>query len=429
MSRKAFSIVLLFAISAIFRFWKLEEIPPGLSLEEVKLGLIFSKFFGEWVTNGFFVRLPFAIIGLASVFLFFQAVRKLGEDFRFAYVASFLLAILPWHIGQSRVYSAGLLVFTLALVLVILFAKKLRSNAERVGRIGLVFALVVFVLSVFLIPQELRFKVNEQRNTASKLELNFPILIFSNKLIESYRFREKLIFENLDFGNYFFTGHPRERWAIEEPQKLYLAIFPLILLGVSVLGKKLGWFLLGWSSLTLTLSALFGARGPSATLPLVFPIIFLITSGVFRLRKLNWSLSFLAIIFILEFLIFSNNYFSELSESRFSPRRPIYKEVTSAVKLLRRPQERILVTNRLGNSSSFFKFYLGEDSLKNYEFRYFSIWQEKDLDKLFVDALPDDPKPDEPLYQQDSSWPVELNVLGEFYDKGKRQNVVLYRMK
>jgi len=124
MRRKTFYILLLFLISATLRFWKLGQIPQGLSVEEVNFGLSFSEFLGDWVLNPFVIRLPFSIIGVASVFLFFLAIKKIRKDFWFAYIAALFLALLPWHIGQSRIYSIGLLVFAMGLLLVILFAQK-----------------------------------------------------------------------------------------------------------------------------------------------------------------------------------------------------------------------------------------------------------------------------------------------------------------
>lgn len=433
MRRKVFYILLLFLISAILRFWKLGQIPQGLSVEEINFGLSLSEFLGERVLNPFVIRLPFSIIGVASVFLFFLAVKKMRKDFWFAYIAALLLALLPWHIGQSRVYSIGLLVFGMTLLLVILFARKLHSSAGLVGKLGLGLAGVLFLFSIFSIPEELRITVDQQRSIASQAKLRIPARPFSNKLVESYRFREKLVFENLDIGNYFFRGHPRERWGVEEIQKLYLAVLPFFLLGFVKLGKKLGWLLLAWSSLAIVLSAFFEVRGPSLTLPLVFPIILLSTSGLkswLNQKKVRGRqvLYFLAALFILEFLITSYNYFSGLQESLFSPRRPIYQELTLAVKSLRQPVESVLVSQRLDSPEPFFEFYTGKDSLENFEFRTFDIWKETDLDVLFIDVLPDEPSPSEPLYTENGNWPEELEVLEEFYDVAKRQKIVIYRL-
>jgi len=132
---------------------------------------------------------------------------------------------------------------------------------------------------------------------------------------------------------------------------------------------------------------------------------------------------------IFEFLVFSKNYFSGFTETLFSPRRPIYQELVPTVKSCVKPEERILVSQRLGNPSPFFHFYQRTDSLENFEFRTFDIWKETDLDKLFIDVLPDEATPSEPLYTISGEWPGELKVLKEFHDENLRHKVVVYRFK
>jgi hypothetical protein len=94
----------------------------------------------------------------------------------------------------------------------------------------------------------------------------------------------------------------------------------------------------------------------------------------------------------------------------------------------RKDNERVLVTTRIENPEPFFKFYLKDNNLENYEFRTFDIWKEQTKDGLFVDVLPNDPSPAEPLYSE-GGYPEEIEVLGEIQDKYNDQMILVYRYK
>lgn len=402
----------------------------GLALEEVSFGLRASAFLGDWILNPFFLRLPFAAAGVLSVLLLFQTLRKLGKDFWFSYTAAFFLAVLPWHIQISRSYSLGVLILAAALFFVVLFAKQLVSSFEKVGKI-LVLSICIFLLSIFFIPENLRQTVDEERAAVVTTETVFPIRIFSNKYIASYRYRESFIFENLDFGNFFFRGYPRERWGVEEIQKLYLVMLPLLILGFLKLERRLGWLLLAWSALVFSLLAFFEERGPGASLPIIFPLILLTTNGgIFlfnRMRRTKWLVFLLITLLFLESGSFIKGYFAGFSESLFSPRRPVYQRLVPEVEKLAQTKEQVLVSTRLGDPVPFFAFYLKSDLGEKFEFREFNIWEEEDrYNKLFIDVLPDEPSPSEPLYQEGGRWPQPIKVLTELYDKGRRQTVLVY---
>lgn len=410
----------------------------GLALEEVSFGLRASALLGDWILNPFFLRLPFAAAGVLSVLLLFQTLRKLGKDFWFSYTAAFFLAVLPWHIQISRSYSLGVLILAAALFFVVLFAKQLVSSFEKVGKIALLLSIFIFLLSILFIPENLRQTVDEERAAVVTTETVFPIRIFSNKYIASYRYRESFIFENLDFGNFFFRGYPRERWGVEEIQKLYLVMLPLLILGFLKLERKLGWLLLTWSALAFSLLAFFEERGPGASLPIIFPLILLTTNGgIFlfnRMKRTKWLVFLLVTLLFLESGSFIKGYFAAFPESLFSPRRAVYQRLVPEVEKLAQTKEQVLVSTRLGDPALFFEFYtkssfayLKGDLAQKFEFREFNIWEEEDrYNKLFIDVLPDEPSPSEPLYQEGGRWPQPIKVLTELYDKGRRQTVLVY---
>ena len=61
--------------------------------------LPFIKIFG---LNEWSVRIPSAILGIATVYVLYLLVKILIEDRRVALMASMFLAISPWHIHFSR---------------------------------------------------------------------------------------------------------------------------------------------------------------------------------------------------------------------------------------------------------------------------------------------------------------------------------------
>ncbi len=143
--KKNLPLILIIAISAILRLWNLNYSPAGLNADEAALGynafsliqtghdehktpwpiefrsfddykpgvyvylaMPFIYLFGlnEWT-----VRLPSAILGVASIYLIYRLVNllfsksthKLGKlEVNFGHLVSLLLAITPWHIHFSR---------------------------------------------------------------------------------------------------------------------------------------------------------------------------------------------------------------------------------------------------------------------------------------------------------------------------------------
>jgi len=428
--RNRLILLTLFIVSLSLRLWKLGEIPQGLSLNEVGFGLSLSKYVGSWILNPVFIRLPFVILGIASIYLVFLLIQKITDDFQLGFVSSFLLAITPWHIAQSRVYSPGMGVFFLVLLVPLFILRKRKFDLNKLVKFSVIVFLLTFIFSVFSIDPDIKYKVDEQRNIASMSEFNFLSRIFSNKIIESYRYRRKLLFENFDLGNYFFSGHPTERWGVEEIPKLFVIFLPLMFAGMLTVSKKtkiIKQLIIIWIFLSLSVFILFELRGPGETLPIVFPLIALVGLGLNHFsKKKGWfyKLTFLVVAF--ELMIFCAHYFSGLNESQFSPRCSVFENLVQEVESNLKEGERVVVSQRLKNPKPFFQFYLNNIKLDDYEFRTFNIWDEE-AGKFFVDVLPDGALPNETLYTDDGSWPGKLEFVGEHYDTQKRQTVFIYR--
>lgn len=174
-------LCLIIGLAFFLRFFKLEQFPPGLYSDEASLGYNaysilktgkdeFGKFlpltfrsFGDykpplsayimipfiWLfgLNEVSIRLPFVIAGILSVVAIFFLCLELFEQnkhkFTIAFISAILLAISPWHIGQTRsAMLVGLEVF-FNLLGVLFFLKGLRKN------IFLVFSSISFSLAVY----------------------------------------------------------------------------------------------------------------------------------------------------------------------------------------------------------------------------------------------------------------------------------------
>jgi hypothetical protein len=249
--------------------------------------------------------------------------------------------------------------------------------------------------------------------------------VFINKVTENYRARQEILFTNLDFGNYFFAGHPRERGGVEETQKLLIFTLPFIVLGILKIGNNKSKFLITWTIISLFVLTFFNLQG-SQNLILILPFIILASVGIINAPCI--LLVSMVILGAFESLYFYNSYFSGHTESQFSPRRPIYIELSKKITEVKRDGESVLVNDRIDSPKDFLNFYLNK-SIGDYEFRTFDYHKESETGKLFVDVLPDDPISNEPLYTKDGIWPENLKILDVLYDVGKRQRVVIYRTK
>ncbi len=151
-SNQLITVILLgiISISIFVRFYKLGSYPTGLNVDEVAFGynaysiletgrdengnfmpLLFESY-GDYKPpvyvyltvlpvkifglNEFSVRFMSAILGVATVFVSYFFFTELTENKRTGLLASFLLAISPWHVFYSRLgmeaQPANFLVFT-----------------------------------------------------------------------------------------------------------------------------------------------------------------------------------------------------------------------------------------------------------------------------------------------------------------------------
>lgn len=426
---KKYSMIVLSFVTLFLRLYRLGDIPRGLSLAEVNLGLRLSSVSGIF-NNPLFIRLPFALTGIVSVFIFYKVLQRLTDKSSVTMLGAYLLSSSPWHITQSRIFSWGLVIFTLLLITLLFLMNNLRMNAGKSLKPAIFIFIGLFLVSILNIPGNLRTNVDVERELATHAVPLSGAKLFSNKFVESYRYREGILMENLDIGNYFFTGHPRERWGIEEIPKFFVSYIVLIITGIMAVKKKQFSALISWSLIYLGVIVFTGQTGPSASLPLIIPFVLIAALGVLYFRKSKcgtYLLVFVFILFSLEFAVFFKHYFSGFSESTFSPRRPVFIEISKTINQLDPGKTALLVNNRILDSPAYLKFYLEDKSLANIQFKTFDYKELKDNKLVYIDFLPDDPSPVEPLYEEDGTWPDDIEVINEFYDAPKRQKIVIYK--
>ncbi|KKQ37888.1 MAG: hypothetical protein US55_C0020G0003 [Candidatus Levybacteria bacterium GW2011_GWC2_37_7] len=150
-------LALIVLIGIFLRFWQLGSIPSGSTNDEVAYiynaysiaitskdiagnflpisfnlfnsfspvaVYIMSPFVGILGLSLFTARLPFALIGIAEIFLIFLIAKKITNNYYIALSAAFVLSVSPWHLQFSRVSYDGILALFFYLLGIYVFLKK-----------------------------------------------------------------------------------------------------------------------------------------------------------------------------------------------------------------------------------------------------------------------------------------------------------------
>ena len=376
------------------------------------------------------MRLPFALLGILSVYVFYLLIRKYSKNIKFALVSSFLLTVAPWHIIESRIFSWGMIVFTLVTAGLLLIPQNIVKNYRSISYWFFVISFLLFAFSIFSFPTGIKNEVDYRRNLIKEKVANTISRIYSNKLVESYKYKEKLLFENFDFGVYFFGGFPRERWGVEEYKKLLVTFLPFLIIGLIAL--KRNPVLISVTAFTGVSYVLAASEIRVGSFGLLFLLIFIpiISYGIYQLGKSKYRLLIYLMIpiFLFEFTAFWVSYVKGVNESQFSPRSEVYAKIVPEVEKDSLNVEKILVSPRLMDPEIYFNFY-SPKLLENTEIREYSLKNEVGKNYLYVGVLSFDPSPSEELYQKDGKWPEHINVLAVFEDPKLNQKVVIYKSK
>lgn len=135
-NKKIILLFLIIILASFLRLWNLNNSPAGLNADEAAIGYnaysliqtgrdehgqawpVHFKSFGDYKPGFYFylvlplvkflglniwsVRLPSAFLGILAVWLIYLLVKELFKNENIALLASFFLAISPWHLHYSR---------------------------------------------------------------------------------------------------------------------------------------------------------------------------------------------------------------------------------------------------------------------------------------------------------------------------------------
>lgn len=158
-------LIIITCIAAFLRLYRLDTIPPGVNRDEASIGITAASIletgkdeygrvfplsfesFGDWklplyiyTTIPFIktmgrtelsVRLPSAILGIATVIVIYSLAQILFMSETIALLSSLSLALSPWHIHISRVESEAIVAVFLSVMGVIYFITAVRAASHR----------------------------------------------------------------------------------------------------------------------------------------------------------------------------------------------------------------------------------------------------------------------------------------------------------
>lgn len=330
--KKSLLLVLVLLLAAFLRFYQLGINPPALTWDETawgynaySLGLTGRDEFGRFLPldylesfgdfkppiyaylavlpikifglNEFAVRFPSALFGTLTVFLTYFLAKEILKDSNFAekggLLASFFLAISPWHVMLSRAafeanvatffliggvtsfllgvkrkgwflalaaisFALGLETFNtarivaplLVLGLVIVFRKRLWQKKKWVVVAALAGVIVLLpAIPFFLTPQaQLRFKeVNIFSDPGVVIKANQEMAndnwSWWSRIIHNRRwgYTQEFLRHYFDHFNpafLFFKGDGNPKFSTQDVGQLYLWELPFLVLGSLLLFKK-----------------------------------------------------------------------------------------------------------------------------------------------------------------------------------------------
>lgn len=329
------------------------------------LVLPFVKLLGptEWA-----VRIPGALLGVATVLILYLLVKELFKDETLALVSSLFLAISPWHIHFSRggwevnvatffmitgvwlfiksfkkpkllilsalffvfslyTYHAARLVAPLLVIgLVIIYRKKVFGNIKGVivaGFVGLVMLIPLLIdftgpavtsrvagVGLFADPGPLA-RINELRGEHADFQ-SLPAKIFHNKAVNySLAFTDNLTRHS--WGEFLFvSGDEIQRNKVPETGLMYLFDIVFVIAGFVFIARKpkgwlpiLLWLVISPFAAALTFQSPHALRAQSMVIPLVIISAYGLISLSKWLHKIVHKKLVLNSIFVLFLLIIS----------------------------------------------------------------------------------------------------------------------------
>lgn len=453
-------LIVIILLAAFLRFYKLGSIPPSLYWDEASLGynaysiaktardehgrfLPGTNFaaFGDYKPPGyiyattpaialfglneFAIRFPSALFGTLTVLLTYLLAKKLFEKESIALLATFFLAISPWHLQFSRgAFEANLGLF-FSLLGIYLFLKFATEKAIYIFPSALSFLAAMYTFTgqrlfvpFILIILAIQFRQQIARNVkfvAPALLISavlfWPLFIFVTQTIEGkLRFNEVTIFKDLepidrsnryrardDFSWYsniihnrrllyareylthyfdalepsflFTRGDANPRLSVQEVGELYYVDLLLILAGIYFLiaqKHKYGFLILGWL-LVSPLGPATARETPHALRMIhILPTFQLIAAfGLVSLYQIiRLKKLFLVTCFLLlvgQFLFYLHIYYFHWPLIWSNQWQYGYKQLVGQINSLYHQADHIVVSKGLGRPYIYFLLYLQVD--------------------------------------------------------------------
>lgn len=170
-------LIFILIVAFLLRFFKLGEVPFGVSRDEASLGYnaysvlktgkdeygqsfpLAFKAFGEYKAplyiyltvpfialfdlNEFAIRLPGAILGISTVMTIYSLVMLIVKKKEVALACAFFLAVIPWHLQFSRIAYEGTLTVFLVTCATYFFVKSMEKGKY------LIISGILFVLTFY----------------------------------------------------------------------------------------------------------------------------------------------------------------------------------------------------------------------------------------------------------------------------------------
>ena len=380
--------------------------------------LPFVKLFG---LNVWAVRIPGALLGGLTVVVLYFFVKKVFLDQKLALIASFLLAISPWHIHFSRgawevnaasfmilvglwllfvgfekskylygamiffvfslytYHAARLVVPLLVLMTMWVYRSRLRAEIIFPGILGFVLLLPLSYLVFFggglerasgvgiLADVGPINRVNEQRGAYRDFNSVWPKLVHNRFVNYGLLFLENWG-KHYDGEFLFNSGDEIQRNKVPETGLLYLMDLVFLCLGAVALVRKwgklekmiIGWILIAPLAAALTFQSPHSLRAHNLVIPLVIisGMGFKMILEVLEKRKLVFGYVILGVVMAWSVTRYLIMYYYHMNKEYSYSSQYGIEELVDYVTKTQERYDKIIVTDRYDQPYILFLFYM-----------------------------------------------------------------------
>lgn len=381
----------------------------------------FIKIFGLEALS---VRLPNIILSTVAIFFIYKIVKILLNNHVLALISAAVLTISPWHIHFSRggwESSAALSMIIIGTYYFLRFVNSLKITDYFIFVILFSLCLYtyhsarifapLFAISLIIIHHKTFFSIYKKTilPTLFGILICIPLAIsfFSNggstrfsgvgitadigprlrseqqlnqdtsldlftRIIHNYRLNYLLswgqkYFSHFNFSFLFIRGDEVPRSKAPEMGQAYLFEFPLLIIGIiyfynsKKIDRKTKQIFLYWTIISPLASSLtFQAPSALRSLPLVVPLTFFISCGIYSL--FNKTKKFIFVLFIIAFYIFSLGYYFDSYFIHYQKRYPFaweygFKNIIPYVEANKDKFSHIFITDTYDQPYIYYLFY------------------------------------------------------------------------